>query len=104
MAWVRRDLKDHLDPTLCCGQGYLPPDQAAQYPIQPGLGHLQGLDIHSFSGQPVPVPHHPLSKKIPPDILSNSFSLKPFPLVLSLSDHIKCQSPSCLPLNTGRKQ
>jgi len=30
----------------------------AQGPIQSGLEHLQGWDIHSFSGQPVPVPHH----------------------------------------------
>ena len=36
-----------------------------QGPIQPGL---QGCGIHSFSGQPVPVPRHPLSEKFPPDI------------------------------------
>jgi len=37
---------------------HLPLDQVAQSPIQPGLEHLQGGGIHSFSGQPVPVPHH----------------------------------------------
>ncbi|KAK4818440.1 hypothetical protein QYF61_013127 [Mycteria americana] len=39
--------------------GHLPLDQVAQSPIQPGLEHFQGWGIHSFSGQPVPVPHHP---------------------------------------------
>jgi len=42
----------------CHGQGHLPLDQVAQSPIQPGLEHCQGGDSHSFSGQPVPVPHH----------------------------------------------
>jgi len=45
------------------GQGHLPPDQVAQSPIQPGLEHFQGGGIHSFSGQPVPVPHHPHSEE-----------------------------------------
>jgi len=31
-------------------------------PIQPGLERCQGGGIHSFSGQPVPVPHHLHSK------------------------------------------
>jgi len=63
MAWVGRELKD---------QGYKPVgcvlDQAAQAPIQLGLEHLQGWGMHSLSGQPVPAPHHLLSKKLPPDI------------------------------------
>jgi len=29
--------------------GFYPPDQAAQGPIQPGLEHLQGWGVHSFS-------------------------------------------------------
>ena len=32
------------------------PVQAAQSPIQPGLGHLQRWDNHSFYGQPSPEP------------------------------------------------
>ena len=36
------------------------PDQAAQGSIQPGLEHLQRWSIHSLSGQPLPVLHHPL--------------------------------------------
>ena len=55
MVWVGRDLKDHLVPTPCHGQGHLPPDQVAQSPSKPGLEHFQGGDIHSFSGQPGPV-------------------------------------------------
>jgi len=39
--------------------GHLPPDQVAQSSIQPGLQHFQVGGIHSFSGQPVPVFHHP---------------------------------------------
>jgi len=52
----------------CHGQGHLPPDQVAQSPIQPGLEHCQGGDSHSFSGQPVPVPHHPCSEEFIPNI------------------------------------
>jgi len=29
MAWVGRDLEDHLVPTPCCGQGSASPNQAA---------------------------------------------------------------------------
>ena len=50
-------------------QGRQPPDQAAQSHIQPDLECLQGWGIHSLSGQPVPVHHHPLSEKLPPNIL-----------------------------------
>ena len=63
MIWVGRDIVDHLAPTLHHGQGHLPLDQVAQSPVQPGLEHFQGGDILIFSGQHVPVPHHPLSKE-----------------------------------------
>jgi len=43
----------------CHEQGHLPPDQVAQSSIQPGLEHCQAGGSHSFSGQPVPVFHHP---------------------------------------------
>jgi len=39
-------------------QPYLPLDQVAQNPVQPGLEHFQRGGSHSFSGQPVPVPHY----------------------------------------------
>ena len=44
MAWVGRDLKDGLVPTLLLWAAA----QAAQWPIQAGTEHLQGWDIHSF--------------------------------------------------------
>jgi len=47
----------------CHGQGHLPLDQVAHSPILPGLEHCQGGGSHSFSGQPVPVPHHPHRKE-----------------------------------------
>jgi len=43
----------------CHGQGHLPLDQVAQSPVQAGLEHLQEGGIYNFSGQPVPMPHHP---------------------------------------------
>jgi len=69
MAQVGRNLKNHEAPIAPCHrQGHQPPhlilDQAAQGPIQPGLGHLQGRGIHNLSGQPVPAPHHSYSKKL----------------------------------------
>jgi len=77
MVWIGRDLLDHLIPTPLPWAGTLPPDQGAQSPIQPGLEHCQGGGSHSFSGKPVPVPHHPHSKEFLPYIQSESFSLKP---------------------------
>ena len=50
-AWVGRDLKARPAPTRHHEQGCLPPAQAAQGLILPGLEHLQGWDIRSFSGQ-----------------------------------------------------
>jgi len=44
------------------GKGPLLLDQGAQSAVQPGLEHCQGGDSHSFSGHPVPGPHHPHSK------------------------------------------
>ena len=56
----------------CHGQGHIPLDQVAQSPIQPGLEHFQGGGSHSFSGQPVPVPHHPHGEEFLPYIESKS--------------------------------
>jgi len=69
----------------CCVQGHQPPDQAAQSHIQPGLECLQGWGIHSLLGQPVPVRHHPLGEKLPPNIqpkppLSQFKSIPPCPI------------------------
>jgi len=62
MAWVGKDIKDHLVLPL------VELVQTAQGPIQSGLEHLQGWGIHSFSGQAVPVTHHLLHKEFPPRI------------------------------------
>jgi len=48
-------------------QGRQPLHQAAQSHIQPGLECLQGWGIHNLLGQSVPVPHHPLCEKLPPN-------------------------------------
>jgi len=45
---------------------HLPPEQVAQRHIQPRLEHCQGWGNHSFSGQPVPVPHHFYGKEFLP--------------------------------------
>jgi len=77
--------------TMLHGQGHLPLDQAAQSPIQPGLEHFQGGGIHSFSGQPVPVPQNPHRKNF--FLISSlnlvSFHLKLLPLVQSLQALVK---------------
>jgi len=52
----------------CYRQGCLPLDQVAHGPIQPALECFQGGGIHSLTGQPVPVPHHPHSKEFLPNI------------------------------------
>ena len=49
----------------CQGQGHLPLDQVAQSPVQADLEHLQGWGIHSFSGQPMPVPPSPFLAMFP---------------------------------------
>ena len=76
MTWVGRNIKDHESPIPFHRQGHQHPhlilDQPAQGPIQPCLEHLQGWGIHNICGQPVPAPHHTLSKELSPDIYSKS--------------------------------
>jgi len=65
LAWIEKDLKDHLVSSpphngQCCH----PLDQADHSHIQPGLEYLQGWGIHNLLGQSVPMHHHPLSEKI----------------------------------------
>jgi len=57
---------------LCYRQGHLPLDQVAHSPIQPGLECFPGGGIHSLTGQPVPVSHHPHSEEFLPIISSKS--------------------------------
>ena len=56
----------HLVPTPRPGQGCHSAGEAAQGPIQPGTEHLQRWGTHSFSGQPVPLPHHLHSEEFLP--------------------------------------
>jgi len=64
MVLVWKELLEIILPQPPChGQGHLPLDQVAQISIQPRLEPFWGWDIYSFSGQPVPVPHHPHHKK-----------------------------------------
>ena len=98
MAWVGGDLEDHLVPSH--GQGCPPPAQAGQGPIQPSLEHHQGWGTHSSLGSNAG-PHHPPSKKFllildSSNLSVPSLSLKPFPLVLSLSECVKSWCPSFL--------
>ena len=70
----------------CYVQGCQPPDQAAQSHIQPGLECLQG-SIHNLLGQPVPMRHHPLREKLPPNIspkppLSQFKTIPPCPITI----------------------
>ena len=70
MAWVGRNLKDHLVPAPLPRAG-LPTTRSSisnKGPIQPGLEHLQGWDIHNLSGQPATAPHCSLCEKLPSDI------------------------------------
>jgi len=82
----------------CYVQGRQPADQAAQSHIQPGLQCLQGWGIHSLLGQPVQCVTTLWVKNFL--LISNlnlpCLSLKPFPLVLSLSTLVNSCSPSCL--------
>lgn len=46
VAWIGRDLKDHLIPAPCPGQGHLSGEQLAQSPNHLGLEHFLVWDIH----------------------------------------------------------
>jgi len=68
MAYVGGDLKDHLVPNHLLWTRLPPTSSAAQGPIKTGLECLQWWGTHSFSGQPLLVPCHPLCKEFPPNI------------------------------------
>ena len=65
MVWIGRDLKDHLVPTFRprAGTPSTRPRCSKPHPTWPQT--LRG-GSHSFSGQPVPAPHHPHSKEFIP--------------------------------------
>ena len=80
----------------CYVQGRQPLDQAAQIHIQPGLECLQGWGIHNLLEQSVPVRQWVKNFLLISNFSLSCLSLKPFPLVLSLSTLINRCSPSCL--------
>jgi len=67
-SWILVKINPVLAEPRTHEQGHLPLDQVAQSSIQYGLEHFQGGGIHSFSGKPVPVPHHPHGKEFLPNI------------------------------------
>ena len=93
---LERTFRGHLAQPPCHGQGYLPLDQVAQRPIQAGLEQLPGGSNHSFSGQPVPVPHKPHGKECCPYVQCKStlFQLKatnPCPITPCLCKKSLCR-------------
>lgn len=56
--------ENHMVPTPlhCHVQGQFLLDQVAHSPIQPHPEHFQGWGTENFSGQPLPVLHHPHHK------------------------------------------
>jgi len=55
-------LKSYQVQLPCNAWEHLHLDQVAQSLAQPGLECLKGWVFHHISGQPVPVPHHPILK------------------------------------------
>ena len=66
MAGVGRDLGASSGPTPLLKQGHL--QQAAQDLVQAGFEYLQRGRLHSPSGQPVPVLHHPQREEVLPHV------------------------------------
>lgn len=63
-AYYRKDLENHPVPMLLPWEGTpFTFHQVNQSPIRSGLEHFHGWSIHSFSEQPVLVPHYPWFEK-----------------------------------------
>jgi len=94
MVAVRRDLCGSPSPAPL--QKQVHPERAARDLVQAGLEYLQSRKLHNLPKQPVPVLHHPDSKKFFLMLRWNilGFCLCLLPLVLSLGDTIKSLAPS----------
>lgn len=68
MAWVRKDLKDHLVPKALPWEGTSPTRSVAQSPIPPSLGHLQGWGNHTSLLGSTAMASPPPGKEFPPHI------------------------------------
>ena len=86
MVGVGRDLCGS-SPTSLPKQGHL--QQAAQDLVQAGLEYLQRRRLHSLSGQPVPVLHHPQSEAVLPHVQMEHFNKTS---TTSLREHVKAES------------
>ena len=96
LGW-KGPFKGHLVHPPCSKQGHLQIHQVAQSHVQLGRECFQWWGICHLSGQPVPVPHHPLCKKkffFISNLNLPAFSLKLLPLVLSQQALLKTLSPS----------
>lgn len=90
MGWVGTDLKDHLVPCPCHGQGHLPLGQAAKGFAQPGSEHCQCWGIHNL-------PQHLTTltvKNFFPISSLNFLSFHFYLLFLALSLQLLLNSPS----------
>lgn len=67
MVGVGEDLKDHFSHLPAMGGDIFHLSRVAQSLIQPGPEQFWGWDVHSFPGQPVPIPHHPHSQEFFPN-------------------------------------
>jgi len=65
MAWVGRDLKDHVVPSPLPWAGTPSTRPVCSKPHPPGLEDCQGEGSHNFSAPSVQVPHQPHSKEFP---------------------------------------
>ena len=84
MAWLEKDHNDHqFQPSAMCRvanpQTRLPRDISSLA--------LNGWGIHNLLGQPVPMRHHPLGEKLPPNIqpkppLSQFETIPPGPITI----------------------
>lgn len=79
---------------------YLSQDRVTQTLTQPGLEHFNGWRIHDFSGQLVPVSHHPHRKEFLLYFQTKSilFQFKAIPLVDHMSSLKVPLRLSCSPL------
>jgi len=82
---IGRDLKSHPVPTAV---GWLPTSSGCPGPIQPGLGHLQGWGTHLFGQECRGLTALWVKNYLLNNLNFPTFSLKPLPLVLSLSDRM----------------
>jgi len=88
MAWIEKDLKDHLvsTPLLCAGSPATRPGCSEPHPawpsMPPGMGHPQP------PWATCSVRHHPLSEKLPPNI-------QPKPLMSQFKTILPC--PGAIP-------